>query len=243
MSDNLYAQVGGTTHMIASWPYGRADRFGELYGRASRTVSILNAFNTAKQRIMGDARLSPQAVKDDIRKAAIDSVRTLSTSNGLLYSDAQEFFEEQSAKAEVEPYNPRDVATVLIDLALAERLRTMNEGGKVLSSTALMADPRLLEAAARLPEALTGIKREIVERAINGAIYNRDPVSAQLAESMSEAISMAQHAHSKAFSILKAEAGLSLDEVRQAAGENYGLLSRSATHPTDPAPDSVAAAA
>lgn len=225
MSDNIYASFGQSIQMLAPWPYGKEGKFGDLHTRASRARTTLELFDSVRRRIGNDERLSQQAKQEDTKAAAVEGVKTLAKVQGYLYRDIQDYLEERSEDARIEPYKTGDVATVMIDLALGQKLLELS-GKHTVTSFTLAGDPRLMEAAARLPEQLTGVGKDTLQKAIQEAADRKNPTAAKESRETLEAFETAQRALTVAFVMLTTSGGLSRQDQREAAGEYYGLLSR-----------------
>lgn len=241
MSDSIYVSFGAKApQSLGPWIHGRSGVFGELYQRVERAGNILNNFERKRQQIRSDQRLSAKAKLEDERAAAKEAADQLRTSRSLLRSIAERLADEQRSVVAVEPYKPNDVATVLIDLALGEHIKGMDQAKLVRSYRLGDGDPRLLEAMVRLPTALTGLTPEQHQACVTQAIYQKDPANAQVREAYAEALQMAEYAYKKAGQLLMQESGEYLEPEaprhervseleRRMAEDDEGALAEPAT--------------
>jgi hypothetical protein len=214
----LRAMIGGRERIIGFWSKREDGPFRDLYAIARDTRNHVEGLTIASENIRNDKRLSDEAKKQDIAATAKDRLYFL----GQLQRNFETFkshVDERAAKlTAVKPYRDIDPAAVHIDIALAAQLRAMTPSER--NSRVLMGtDKAYVDATLRLPRELTGISAEWYARVVKEAAVRANPHEAQEIEDLYVAVGEAQDTLQHAFSIVGKEAGATLTERIEAAGD------------------------
>jgi hypothetical protein len=206
-SISINADIRGGTRRLTLWPYGEqvSGALKELHQSAQRAARLVGIYDRKRFDIEYDDRLSDGAKRQDTQKAALDQLASLTAAHKNLRSLAEEIDERRNALLEVKPYAPSDFATVAIDLALAQHLRTMTEAERL---KAAVADPRVAEVIARLPTTLTGISEGVKGRLLTDAAVQKNPAEAKELETLSEAMRYVSEGFTNAAITIARDAGL-----------------------------------
>lgn len=214
----LRAESGGKSRLVGMWKFPEAGPFADLYAVAREARNHVEGLQIAAMGIINDARRSDSAKQEDIRAAAKDRLYLL----GQLQRDFEKYKEKVKERADkvtaVKPYRDNDPIAVQIDLALAAQLRAMSppeRNATLLAGT----DKAYVDAALRLPRELSGVSSEWYARITKEALVRANPREAQEIADLTEAADAAQDALRTAFGLISADAGISLDERVDAAGE------------------------
>lgn len=214
----LRAESGGKSRLVGMWKFPEAGPFADLYAVAREARNHVEGLQIAAMGIINDARRSDSAKQEDIRATAKDRLYLL----GQLQRDFEKYKEKVKERADkvtaVKPYRDNDPIAVQIDLALAAQLRAMSppeRNATLLAGT----DKAYVDAALRLPRELSGVSSEWYARITKEALVRANPREAQEIADLTEAADAAQDALRTAFGLISADAGISLDERVDAAGE------------------------
>ncbi|MBC3210265.1 hypothetical protein HU755_26015 [Pseudomonas sp. SWRI111] len=214
----LRAESGGKSRLVGMWKFRETGPFADLYAVAREARSHVEGLQIAAMGIINDARRSDSAKQEDIRATAKDRLYLL----GQLQRDFEKYKEKVKERADkvtaVKPYRDNDPIAVQIDLALAAQLRAMSppeRNATLLAGT----DKAYVDAALRLPRELSGVSSEWYARITKEALVRANPREAQEIADLTEAADAAQDALRTAFGLISADAGISLDERVDAAGE------------------------
>lgn len=214
----LRAESGGKSRLVGMWKFPEAGPFADLYAVAREARNHVEGLQIAAMGIINDARRSDSAKQEDIRATAKDRLYFL----GQLQRDFEKYKEKVKERADkvtaVKPYRDNDPIAVQIDLALAAQLRAMSPAER--NATLLAGtDKAYVDAALRLPRELSGVSSEWYARITKEALVRANPREAQEIADLTEAADAAQDALRTAFGLISADAGISLDERVDAAGE------------------------
>lgn len=215
----LRANIGGRERIIGLWPTREDGPFKDLFSIAREARNHVEGLSIATQNIRNDARLSEQAKKQDTYATAKDRLYFL----GQLQRNFEVFkghVDERASKmTAVKSYRDSDPAAVHIDIALAAQLRAMGPAER--NATLLMGTEKaFVDAALRLPRELTGISGEWYARIVKEAVARANPREADELEDLYQAVSAAQETLQHAFEIIGKEAGITLDDRVEQAGES-----------------------
>ena len=214
----LRAESGGKSRLVGMWKFPETGPFADLYAVAREARNHVEGLQIAAMGIINDARRSDSAKQEDIRATAKDRLYFL----GQLQRDFEKYKEKVKERADkvtaVKPYRDNDPIAVQIDLALAAQLRAMSppeRNATLLAGT----DKAYVNAALRLPRELSGVSSEWYARITKEALVRANPREAQEIADLTEAADAAQDALRTAFGLISADAGISLDERVDAAGD------------------------
>lgn len=214
----ITSALNGNVKRLTFWRAERHDgRTGELYKLVQGAKSVLEGHWQAAGMIEADARRSESAKADDTAADARDRLRALGKLVRDFTRQHQEAEQEAAALLAIPEYGPNDAPQVLIDLALAERMRGMDAAAlapKLLTGT----DPAMLRAAVRLPTALTGLSESLRARAMREAVYRDQPARAQEVEDVQTALVDTRRALQVAWRELVAAGRIDLAEQVEVAG-------------------------
>lgn len=191
MSNNespfISAALRGKTRRIALWPHGEptAGALRDVHAIAKHAGMTVEAYDRARAFVASDERLSDVARRDDTKKAALTHLSTLANVQANLRGQVAALENRRRALLEVKPYAPNDFAAVAIDIALAQKLSTMDEAGRMRAAS---SDPRVAEVVMRLPSTLTGVAEGAKSRLVADAARQRNPEEARELETLSEAL-------------------------------------------------------
>jgi len=214
----LRAESGGRSRLVGMWRFPENGAFADLYAIARDARNHVEGLQIAAMNILGDNRRSDLAKQEDIRASAKDRLYFL----GQLQRDFEIYKSKVKDRADklsaVKPYRDNDPIAVQIDLALAAQLRGMEPA---LRNATLLAgtDKAYVDAALRLPRELSGISPEWYARITKEALVRANPREAQEIADLTEAADAAQETLRTAFGLISSDAGISLDERVDAAGE------------------------
>lgn len=227
----LRATIGGRERIIGFWPTREDGAFKDLYAIAREARNHVEGLSIATDNIRSDTRLSDQAKKQDAAATAKDRLYFL----GQLQKNFEVFkshVDERAAKlTAVKPYRECDPSTVHIDIALAAQFRAMKSSEQ--NATVLMGTQKAyVDAVLRLPRELTGVSGDWYARVVKEAAARANPREAQEIEELYQAVSAAQETLQQAFEIVGKEAGATIEERVQAAGEGAKELVKGVMEPT-----------
>lgn len=214
----LRAESGGRSRLVGMWRFPENGAFADLYAIARDARNHVEGLQIAAMNILGDNRRSETAKKEDIHASAKDRLYFL----GQLQRDFEVYKSKVKDRADklsaVKPYRDNDPIAVQIDLALAAQLRGMEPA---LRNATLLAgtDKAYVDAALRLPRELTGISSEWYARITKEALVRANPREAQEISELTEAADAAQETLRTAFGLISSDAGISLDDRVDMAGE------------------------
>lgn len=214
----LRAESGGKSRLVGMWKFPETGPFADLYAVAREARNHVEGLQIAAMGILGDGRRSDAAKKDDIHATAKDRLYLL----GQLQRDFEKYKEKVKERADkasaVKPYRDNDPIAVQIDLALAAQLRAMQPAER--NATLLAGtDKAYIDAALRLPRELSGVSSEWYARITKEALVRANPREAQEIADLTEAVDAAQDTLRTAFGLISADAGISLDDRVDAAGD------------------------
>lgn len=215
----LRAIIGGRERIIGFWPTREDGPFKDLFSIAREARNHVEGLSIATQNIRNNTRLSDQAKKQDTYATAKDRLYFL----GQLQRNFEVFkghVDERAGKmTAVKSYRDSDPAAVHIDIALAAQLRAMAPSER--NATLLMGtDKAFVDAALRLPRELTGVSGDWYARIVKEAVARANPREAEEIEGLYKAVSAAQETLQYAFEIISKEAGITLDDRVDSAGES-----------------------
>jgi len=214
----LRAESGGRSRLVGMWNFPETGPFADLYAVARDARNHVEGLQIAARGILNDPRRSDSAKQEDIRATAKDRLYFL----GQLQRDFERYKEKVKERADkvsaVQPYRDNDPIAVQIDLALAAQLRAMEPAQR--NATLLAGtDKAYVDAALRLPRELSGISHEWYARITKEALVRANPREAQEIAELTEAVGAAQETLRTAFGLISSDAGISLDDRVDAAGE------------------------
>jgi len=214
----LRAESGGVSRLVGIWKFPEIGPFADLYAVAREARNHVEGLQIAAMGITNDDRRSDSAKQEDIRATAKDRLYFL----GQLQRDFEKYKEKVKERADkvtaVKPYRDNDPIAVQIDLALAAQLRAMEPAER--NATLLAGtDKAYVDAALRLPRELSGVSSEWYARITKEALVRANPREAQEIADLTEAADAAQDTLRTAFGLISTDAGISLDERVDAAGE------------------------
>lgn len=216
--ESITAAMNGNSKRLAFWQANRHDgRIGDLYKLVKSAKTALEGHWQAAGMIEADARRSAVAKADDKTADARERLRAL----GKVVSDytrqSREVEQEAADLMAVPAYGRDDAPLVLIDLALAERMRGMDAAA--LSAKLLLgADPAMLRAAVRLPAELTGLTESMRAKAMRNAVFRDHPERAQEVEDAQTALVDTRRALESVWRELAAAGRIDLAEQVEVAG-------------------------
>lgn len=214
----LRAESGGKSRLVGMWKFPETGPFADLYAVAREARNHVEGLQIAAMGIISDDRRSDSAKQEDIRATAKDRLYFL----GQLQRDFEKYKEKVKERADkltaVKPYRDNDPIAVQIDLALAAQLRAMppaERNATLLAGT----DKAYIDAALRLPRELSGVSSEWYARITKEALVRANPREAQEIADLTEAVDAAQDTLRTAFGLISTDAGISINERVDAAGE------------------------
>lgn len=217
----ITAEHGRKSKTLGAW-IGRTDgRFGELNRLANEAAQVLKAHWQLEGMVHADERRSEMAKREDIRADAGDRLRDLGQITQKMLTAKAEAEHRAAILAKVPDYNG-NTAQVLIDLAIADRMRSM-DAGKMTAALLSGNSPDLLRVALRLPEELTGVSPALRGSALRAEIFRTNPAEAQAADDEVQAIDAVRHVLQNAWRELAVTAGVGLDDQTLAAGSSEAM--------------------
>ena len=227
----LRANIGGKDRIIGFWPTREDGPFKDLYAVARDARNHVEGLSIATDNIRNDKRLSDQAKKQDAAATAKDRLYFLGQLQKNFEAFKSQVDERASKLTAVKSYRDSDPAAVHIDIALAAQLRSM-DAAKLTSTLLIGTEKAYIDAVLRLPRELTGISGEWYARVVKEAAARANPREAQEIEELYQAVSAAQETLQQAFEIVGKEAGATIEERVQAAGEGAKELVKGVMEPT-----------
>lgn len=215
----LRTVINGKDVSLGVWRHGGDGRFGDLRKIAKAAQLAAEGYSLQQQRIRADTMRSDLAKSQDTKEQALDRLRDLGKAQKQLNEARKGIQEEAAALMRVAPYRDGDHATVAIDLALAAHMRTM-PAGKLSIALSTGSDPRLVEAATRLPLALTGLSPAMYATMTRAAVERDHPREAATLEALQESLDDAQVVLQKTFQHIAGTQMLTWDEKLDVAGDD-----------------------
>ncbi|MFY1030857.1 hypothetical protein [Pseudomonas asiatica] len=221
MFEKITAIVNGRDRILAIW---QGSQSSELYGIAK--ASGREVENTALRlgRITDDARLSSAAKRDDRKTAGLDSLRSLAKFSSRLETLRTDFQQRLNRLSAVTPYRDGDTATPLIDMEIARKLSAMDDPSARRLLLITGEQPRLTEAAMRLPPFLSGLTDAEHRRITNASLERTNPDGLALITQEGEDLDAATKAVGKAFRLIVEATGADLVTQIEAAGDRAEAL-------------------
>lgn len=221
MQKLISAEHGRKSKTLGVW-IGRTDgRFGELHKLATDAANVLRGHWQLEGMIHGDERRSKMAKREDIRADAGDRLRDLGQITQKMLTAKAEAEHRAAILAKVPSYDGNN-AQVLIDLALADRMRSM-DAAKLNAALLSGNSPDLLRVALRLPQELTGVSPALRGHALRNEIFRSNPAEAQAADDEVQAIDALRNVLQNAWRELATTAGVGLDDQTLAAGSGEAM--------------------
>lgn len=227
MSEIIKAITDGQDRIIAIW---EGENSGELYTIAKDSARAIENTGLLVGRIINDQRLNAETKQSDRKTCGLDALKGLAKAAARLDVLRNDQVVRANTLAAVGQYENGDAATPLVDLEICRKLSTLDDESARVILLITGEQPRLTQAAIRLPAFLSGLSDAEHRRITAAAIERANPeASRQIAQEV-EDLNAATGAVSKAFKLIVDLTGASMTAQVAAAGEYAGDLVRN-VHP------------
>lgn len=216
MFEKISTIVKGKDRILAIW---QGDQNTELYSIAKHSGREVENAGLRLNRILGDARLSDKAKREDSKVAGIESLRNLAKFSTRLETLRTDYQVRLNRLASIAPYRDGDAATPLIDMEIARKLSAMEDASARRLLLLTGEQPRMTEAVLRLPPFLSGLSDAEHRRIINSSLERSNPEGLALITQEGEDLEAATKAVSKAFRLVVDITGAELLAQIEAAGD------------------------
>lgn len=225
--ETIKAIHNGSDRIMAIW---EGSQSSELYSIAKEAARTVEHTGLVINRIVNDKRLSPEAKREDRKGAGLDSLKNLAKFAARIEMLRKQGAVRANALAAVAQYRDGDAATPLIDMEIARKLGQMTDGSARVVMLMTGEQPRLTEAALRLPAFLSGLSDAEYQRISASAIERANPTESRLIAQEADDLNAAHGAVVKAFKLIVEATGAELIAQVAAAGEYASDLVRN-LHP------------